>query len=813
MLDEGKYKGLFRGMTGQDPFDYQVRVARLLADQKNVLLRAPTGAGKTWAVFVPFLSALSPHKPNRLIYALPLRTLAQGVFREATKVVTRAQDLGLVLNPPMTGPGYKNESCYVTLQTGEQPDDPFFNRGRIIVTTYDQVLSGLLESPYGLSKGLHNINAAAVAGALVVFDEFHLMPPDKAFLTAVAGMHLFRELCQCVWMTATATPALQSVLRDALAAELVPGSPAQWEALLQSLPAVTTVRRDIVMEPKPITADVVLHQHRNRSIVLFNQVRRAQQFYRKLHEEAEARRLGADIILLHSRFFKGDRRSKEDRLRKLFGRGSQANAILISTQVIEAGVDISCEHLHTELCPANSLIQRAGRCARFEREEGTVHVYPLPEEDRAWLPYGNEREEGETLAATRSLLEDVQRAALNPSVVDEWVQRVHEAEDRTALREGWSARLIECLRCVENVAVHRQESGVAHLIRGDDEDQVRLIVSREVSLPETPGMREGLSVRRKSLFALLRGPVHPVGWSWDLSGDEPTWKQLETIGDIAMTYVVCLKPETAAYDSDVGLRLGEAGDKESPPRQEPRRPGVAALHREPWTTHAQKVARETQRRLEEDELMDGGLVGWGFEHRYGLHADLVRRAARACALLHDLGKLQTGWQAWAESYQRAKDPSYQHTTPLAHTDFDSQNQRDWAIQRGLGLRRPPHSAASAYYGAAFLARLLGGLRDLECVASACAVAILGHHGGWWSDVGPLTPNAGSAVSQLLGWNPSPQEWSKVSDHKDKKGMAEALLKLTVAGNALPEWWPLAAYLTRLLRLSDQRATSETAANE
>ena len=84
---------------------------------------------------------------------------------------------------------------FVTPQTGEQPDDPFFDRGCIIVTTYDQVLSGLLCSPYGLSGRLHNVNAAAIAGAVVVFDEFHLMPPSKAFLTAVAALHLFRGLC------------------------------------------------------------------------------------------------------------------------------------------------------------------------------------------------------------------------------------------------------------------------------------------------------------------------------------------------------------------------------------------------------------------------------------------------------------------------------------------------------------------------------------------------------------------------------------------------------------------------------------------
>lgn len=89
-------------------------------------------------------------------------------------------------------------SPFVTLQTGEQPDDRFFDRGKIIVTTYDQLLSGLLDGPYGLSDRLHNINAATVAGSLVVFDEFHLMEPQRAFLTAAS------------------TPAIMDEVREAL---------------------------------------------------------------------------------------------------------------------------------------------------------------------------------------------------------------------------------------------------------------------------------------------------------------------------------------------------------------------------------------------------------------------------------------------------------------------------------------------------------------------------------------------------------------------------------------------------------------------
>jgi len=197
-MNEEAYRAYFSSVTSFSPHDYQVEVAGLLFEGRNVLLKAPTGAGKAWAVLVPFFWEDWISRPARLIYALPLRTLAQGIYREALDAVGK-------FGKPVDTAGRGSVAPFVTIQTGEQPDDPFFERGKIIITTYDQLLSGLLCGPYSLSSRLHNVNAAAIAGALVVFDEFHLMPPDKAFLTAVAGIRTFRRLCQSVWMAATAT--------------------------------------------------------------------------------------------------------------------------------------------------------------------------------------------------------------------------------------------------------------------------------------------------------------------------------------------------------------------------------------------------------------------------------------------------------------------------------------------------------------------------------------------------------------------------------------------------------------------------------
>ena len=79
------------------------------------------------------------------------------------------------------------------------------------------------------------------------------------------------------------------------------------------------------------------------------------------------------LFLLHSRFRGNERRGWSEKFKALErGEGHYAGGprIMVTTQVIEAGVDISAALLYTELCPLASLIQRLGRCARRAGESG-----------------------------------------------------------------------------------------------------------------------------------------------------------------------------------------------------------------------------------------------------------------------------------------------------------------------------------------------------------------------------------------------------------------------------------------------------------
>jgi len=311
----------------------------------------------------------------------------------------------------------------------------------------------------------------------------------------------------------------------------------------------------------------------------------------------------------------------------------------------------------------------------------------------------------------------------------------------------------------------------------------------------------------------VQGPA-PVAWSWEF-GDRSNpshWQPLSSAEQLADKYIVCLSPTLANYTNDAGLVIGEPGAGVSPPREEPRRPGYNPNRKESWSHHARAVARESVDRAAAD-----GIPGWlsrGFTARFGLSPDDLVTTIRTTGLLHDLGKLQSSWQRWAQAWQASKEPHYQHTIALAHTDYDPDGPDDRVREKGFQPRRPPHAIASAYAAVTLLGGLLRvGDAHLECLASACLGAIASHHGAWLPDkpdlgVELLWPRWEQDVEDAGVADPGSQTMAELFAATDRRKEIAPLLEATTGADRLVQWWPLVAYLMRTLRLADQRATSE-----
>ena len=186
---------LFQTLTTFTPRNFQRETIAKILNRQDVLLRAPTGSGKTETAIAPFLFAktLEIDFPNKLIYVVPLRTLANSLRQRAEKLV---KDWNAAYPLP--------RSLVVTLQTGENPEDPRFE-GDIIFCTIDQMLSSFLNIPYSVGRGSANVNAGAIFASYLVFDELHLLDPERSFTTVLKVLEQVKGISPCLLMTATLT--------------------------------------------------------------------------------------------------------------------------------------------------------------------------------------------------------------------------------------------------------------------------------------------------------------------------------------------------------------------------------------------------------------------------------------------------------------------------------------------------------------------------------------------------------------------------------------------------------------------------------
>ncbi|MGH3630626.1 MAG: CRISPR-associated helicase Cas3', partial [Sciscionella sp.] len=393
----------------ETPYPYQLRAYEAIKRGRSIIIQAPTGAGKTRAALYPYFANLKRAEhltdtqraglslPLTCRYAVPMRVLATQFQREYSEHFARLdQSRGTRFNDTYSKLGISLPA----IQTGEAPEDTLFE-SPLTFCTIDQLLASFIGAPYSVSPRQANLNVGAIVGSYLILDEFHLYPVEKgngARLTSLAMLRMLRQFSPFVLMTATLSTKFLAALAEQLDADVI-------QVDSEELRTIHAGRaRTLFRSEAPMTADTIIERHADAhargmgaSLVVCNTVARAQNIYLELRKVLSGNRdiPPPQVMLLHSRFTSEDRRAKSERLETWLGKetwGSDAhpNVIVVATQVVEVGLNISAGVLHTELAPANALIQRFGRCARFAQQQGDVAVYPIPAGDNGkvlYLPY------------------------------------------------------------------------------------------------------------------------------------------------------------------------------------------------------------------------------------------------------------------------------------------------------------------------------------------------------------------------------------------------------------------------------------------
>ena len=385
---------------------------RFTADEWPEILIAPTGSGKTAAVILGWAAhrMRTPETtPRRLVWCLPMRTLVDQTARAAKEWFDKLKQAGVDEHNALPLP----KDVHVLMggiESARWLDHP--ERPAVIVGTQDMLLSRALMRGYASSRAIWPMEFALLhEDTQWVFDEVQLMGAGRA---TSAQLEAFRRCeaaraarnggprsrpARSLWISATLDPVwLRTV--DYSPPTRSPGvngprtveGDRLWEVasrpeddrLWRLATAKKTLSRTNAVPVTAKTADVdayidkladsVLAAHRagRMTLVIVNRVTRAQALHaalgKRLGEEGEG---APELALVHARFRPADRRREMNKIPvngKQDGEGSK-DLIVVSTQAVEAGVDVSAAVLFTELAPWPSMVQRFGRANRYAEVE------------------------------------------------------------------------------------------------------------------------------------------------------------------------------------------------------------------------------------------------------------------------------------------------------------------------------------------------------------------------------------------------------------------------------------------------------------
>jgi CRISPR-associated endonuclease/helicase Cas3 len=394
------------------------------AEQKPGLftLTAPTGSGKTLAMMAFALRHAALHGLQRVVVVLPYLSIIEQsarVYRAVFEALGSdyvLEDHSLAHEPEPRGAAAEErdtgrDAVRVLAQNWDAP---------VIVTTTVRFFESLFANRPGDCRKLHN-----VARSVILFDEAQTMPSPLAVPTLAALAQLRSAYgCSIVFSTAT-QPALRGVFEAAEAAR--PRSAAGWwpaELADPGLRLFDRARRVHVIWPQKQTSWECLAgqvAQEPQALVIVNLRRHASKLFRLVRDAiAEgAYHLSTDMCPAH-------RIAALDEVRGRLKDGLPCR--LISTQCVEAGVDIDFPAVWRALGPLDAVAQAAGRCNREGRRAlGEVRVFRPPDERRLYPSdtYG--------LAATtlaQMLTRDPALDIHDPAIVHTYFERYFASADQ-----------------------------------------------------------------------------------------------------------------------------------------------------------------------------------------------------------------------------------------------------------------------------------------------------------------------------------------------------------------------------------------------
>ena len=349
---------------------------------ENIMAIAQTGMGKTEA-------GLLWISDNKGFFILPIRTAINAIYDRTKKYISSyggnlEEQLGLL---------HSSSLEYLLLQS---EDDKYDDKDEYIdkkedkeiieyekiakqlslpinVSTIDQLFDFVYKYP------AYELKLTTLSYSKIVIDEIQMYGPDLLAYLVYGLERIVEQGGKVAILTATLPPFVKELLSKNIKFKIKEGGFTD-----------NSKRHNLKILDKRIDSNDICDKYMeneklnksNKILVVCNSITQAQNLYEEISDILGNK----NLHILHSKFIKGQRLSKESEIIE-FGKTYKDNksneldkqsGIWISTSIVEASLDIDFDYLFTELQDLNSLFQRLGRCNRKGKKdssENNCYIY------------------------------------------------------------------------------------------------------------------------------------------------------------------------------------------------------------------------------------------------------------------------------------------------------------------------------------------------------------------------------------------------------------------------------------------------------
>lgn len=482
---------------------------------KNLIVISSTGMGKTE-------SSLLWSKNEKTFFTLPLRISINAIYDRIYEKM-KYKHVGLLHS---TALDYLEEKASLEERDIEKEIEIMEHSKnlyqKITTCTIDQIFTFVFKY-----RGYEKMYAT-LSYSKVIIDEIQAYSPEIVAII-LKGLQMINNLGgKFMIMTAT----LPRIYREKLEEMQIRF---QYREFIKE-----TKRHKIKLIDKKINEDIeeIYEKSKNKKVlIIVNTINKSIELYNQLKEKG-----AKNINLLHSRFLLDDRNDKERSIKEFSNRGS-GHGIWITTQIVEASLDIDFDVLYTEMSTLDSIFQRLGRCYRnreYDGKECNVKIYT---EETSGVGYVYDKE---IYMRSIELLKEYDNTVLQEKTKIELVDRLYSKEmleDTKFYKDFQNA-----FRVLDNIVDYDvSKKDAQSLLRNIDNMEVipRCIYDINLSLFEKyeieKNVQEKFTLRRE-----LNKLFIPINKSnlWKLNG------YITKCPYIKNKYIIDTK-----YDNEIGLLL------------------------------------------------------------------------------------------------------------------------------------------------------------------------------------------------------------------------------------------------------------------